>query len=245
MKAPTPSTSSRVPSFSLFSPKSKAVKSPPAKDNSEEFFSYDTEVPRLESELTERQNEVERLTKQVESLKGDLAVARESTESMVQSLEAATRELHTLRDGKDKFESTQTHLRQTISDMEANITKGEAQSLTLQKKIDDLQRELDQKNDALEVANNFMLEIREGNRDDQRQIVEAEKTAEGLRERLSQKEATVKDLEDTLAMYKSADRQESKTREADSSTEKRVETMRKVMDSIRSQLQSAETTVTD
>jgi chromosome segregation ATPase len=245
VKSPTPSTSSRVPSFSLFSPKSKAVKSPPAKETSEEFFSYDAEVPRLESELSERQNEVERLTKQVESLEGDLSVARESTESMVQSLEAATRELHTMRDGKDKLELTESRLRQTIFELEAKVASGETQSESLQKKIDDLQKELDQKNSTLENANNLMLQIREGNGDYQRQIAEAEKTAEGLRERLSQKEATVKDLEDTLAMYKSADRQESKTREADPSTEKRVDTMRKVMDSLRSQLQSAETTVAE
>jgi chromosome segregation ATPase len=243
-KSPTPSTS-RVPSFSLFSPKSKAVKSPPARDTSEEFFSYDAEVPRLESELSERQNEVDRLTIQVENLKGDLSVARESTESMVQSLEAATRELHSLRDGKDKFESTQTVLQQTISELEAKVEKGEAHGVTLQNRIDNLQKELKQKNNALEIANNLMLEIRQGNGDYQRQIADAEKTAEGLRERLSQKEATVKDLEDSLAMYKSADRQERKSREADLSTEKRVETMRKVMDSLRSQLQSAETTVAE
>ena len=84
VKSPTPSTSSRVPSFSLFSPKSKTLKSPPAKETPEEFFSYDSELPRLQSELTEQQSEVDRLMKQVESLKGDLSVARESTESMVQ-----------------------------------------------------------------------------------------------------------------------------------------------------------------
>ena len=245
VKSPTPSTSSRVPSFSLFSPKSKAAKLPPAEDTSEEFFSYDSELPRLESELSERQSEVERLTKQVESLKGDLSVARESTESMVQSLEAATRELHSLRDGKDKFESTETALRQSISELGAKFENGEAQRVILQKRIDALQKELDQKTSALENANNLMLEIRKGNADSQRQIAQAEKTAEVLRERLSQKEATVKDLEDSLAMYKSADRQESKARETDLSTEKRVETMRKVMDSLRSQLQSAETTVTE
>ena len=245
VKSPTPSTSSRVPSFSLFSPKSKAVKSPPAKDISEDFFSYDTELPRLESELSERQGETERLTKQVESLKGDLSVARESTESMVQSLEAATRELHSLRDGKDKFESTQTGFQQSISELEAKVESREAQSLILQTRVDDLQNQLDLKTSAIENANDLMLRIREGNGDYQRQIAQVEQTAEVLRERLSQKEATVKDLEDSLAMYKSAERQENKSRETDQSTEKRIETMRKVMDSLRSQLQSAEATVAE
>jgi len=244
VKSPTPSTSSRVPSFSLFSAKPKA-KSPPAEETSEEFFSYDTELPRLESELSERQSEVERLTNQVESLKGDLSVARESTESMVQTLEAATRELHSLRDAKDKFESTQTGLQQTITELEAKVGKEEAQSATLQKRIDDLQRELDQKSKALENVNDLLLEVREGNGNYQQQIAQAEKTAEGLRERLAQKDATVKDLEDSLAMYKSAERQEAKIRDSDVSAEKRIETMRKIMDSLRSQLQSAETTVSE
>ena len=244
-KSPTPSTSSRVPSFSLFSPKSKAAKSPPMKEKPEEFFSYDSELPRLESELSERQSEVDHLTKQVKSLKGDLSVARESTESMVQSLEAATRELHSLRDGKDKFESTQTSLQRSISELEAKVEKGEAQCVTLEERIDELEKESAQKSNALENANSLMLEIREGNGDYLRQIARAENATEGLRERLSQKEATVKDLEDSLAMYKSAERQEIKAQQTDHSTEKRIETMRKVMDALRSELQSAETTAAE
>ena len=244
-KSPTPSTSSRVPSFSLFSPKSKAAKSPPIKEKPEDFFSYDSELPRLESELSERQSEVDLLTKQVKNLKGDLSVARESTESMVQSLEAATRELHSLRDGKDKFESTQTSLQQSISELEAKVEQGEARCVTLEKRIDELRKESAQKSNALENANSLMLEIREGNGDYLRQIAQAENAAEGLRERLSQKEATVKDLEDSLAMYQSAERQETKARQTDQSAEKRVETMRKIMDALRSELQSAETTAAE
>ena len=161
------------------------------------------------------------------------------------TLEAATRELHSLRDGKDKFESTETALQQTISGLEGRVRKGDAQCVTLQKRIDDLQSEMVQKNAALENANSIMVQISNGNGEYQRQIADAKQIADGLRERLSQKEATVKDLEDSLAMYKSAERQESKRRETDQSTEKKIETMRKVMDSLRSQLQSAETTVTE
>ena len=75
VKSPTDSIASRVPSFSMFSPKPKAAKSPPPQE-SEEFFSYDSEVPRLEAELHERASEIESLREDVRSLKGDLAVAR-------------------------------------------------------------------------------------------------------------------------------------------------------------------------
>ena len=245
VKSPTQPTSSRVPSFSLFSPKSKTIKPPPVKETSEEFFSYDSELPRLEAELSERQSDIEHLNKQVESLKGDLSVARESTESMVQSLEAATRELHGLRDGKDKFEFTKTGLQQTISELEATVKKEEAQSVILQKTIDEIQEESAEKSNALKNTSNIMSEIREGNGDYQRQIAEAEEAADVLRERLSQKEATIKDLEDSLAMYESAQRQETKNRQTDESAEKSIETMRKVMDSLRSQLQSAETSAAE
>ena len=39
-------------------------------------------------------------------MKGDLAVTRESTQSMVQTLEEATRELNSLRDSKERSEHT-------------------------------------------------------------------------------------------------------------------------------------------
>ncbi|MCJ1476995.1 hypothetical protein MMC13_005666 [Lambiella insularis] len=103
---PFPSAKPRtplLPGMSLFSPRAKVVETPNPTVKTDEFFSYDSEVPRLESELTERQNDISRLETEIAGLKGDLAVARESTQSMLQTLEESTRELNILREGKDQY----------------------------------------------------------------------------------------------------------------------------------------------
>lgn len=107
-KSPPPSVKSptiSVRGISLFSSKSKAAGSPKVRQGSEDIFSYDSEIPRLESELHERGTRIDSLEYEVKSLKGDLAVTRESTQSMVQTLEEATRELNGLRDSKDRSSS--------------------------------------------------------------------------------------------------------------------------------------------
>ena len=119
LRSPPTSIKSRTPSIpgiSLFSPKAKPIESPTANETSEEFFSYESELPRLESELNERNEEIADLHKEITGLKGDLAVARESTQSMVQTLEDATRELNHLRDRKDKYESEMAEQRQASDD---------------------------------------------------------------------------------------------------------------------------------
>ena len=106
----TPPTSIKSPTISarglsLFSPKSRPLDSSKPGQGSEDLFSYDNEVPRLETELKDRQSKINSLEREIRGLKGDLAVTRESTQSMVQTLEEATRELNTLRDSKDRSEA--------------------------------------------------------------------------------------------------------------------------------------------
>lgn len=105
MKSPTNSIKSRtgsLASLSIFSPKSKAVDSPIVPEQPEDLFSYDSELPRSQAELKDKQERIEGLQSEVKTLKGDLAVTRESTQSMADSLEEATRELLALRDRKDR-----------------------------------------------------------------------------------------------------------------------------------------------
>ena len=107
-KSPPASTKSptvSIPGMSLFSPKQKPADSPVALQGSEDLFSYDSEIPRLEIELRNRQEKINSLEKDVKILRGDLAVARESTQSMVQTLEEATREVNSIGDSKDRLES--------------------------------------------------------------------------------------------------------------------------------------------
>ena len=91
----TPSASVKSPVSSvlgLFSPKQRAEASD-NKDVNEEFFSYDDEVPRLQTEVKEKAAEVDNLKSKVSTLEKDLAVAKETSFGLVENLEKATREL--------------------------------------------------------------------------------------------------------------------------------------------------------
>lgn len=247
-QSPTPSQSSRVASFSLFSPKSKAVKSPPLKPASEDFFSYDTEIPRLEIDLAERQKEIESLKKQLENMKGDLAVTRESTEGMVQSLESATRELHSLRDGNDKHESEKATLQQEIKRLENDYTLIMSDKVELQREIKNLQSNHDSGADegaktsaeTVQAQESLLHETTNQLELCHRRLEESEKTMKDLKGTLSEKESIVKDLEDSLALKKSDERlQEAAKTESELNT-KKVDTLNNVLATLRLQLKDAD-----
>ena len=155
LKSPTLS----VRGMSLFLPKSK-FGSPRSQQGSEDLFSYDGEVPKMENELQERKIQIGELEHEVKSLKGDLAVTRESTQSMVQSLEEATRELNGLRDSKERSESEikdrQESLERARSDLQAaeaklkelNIQQGSRD----QSRMTDLEDQLKVMKDELDTA---------------------------------------------------------------------------------------------
>lgn len=120
---------------SLFSPKQKPT-TPRSRPGSVDLFSYDSEIPRLETELHERQCKIDSLEREMKSLKGDLAVARESTQSMVQTLEEATRELNTLRDSKDRSAADMKQQR-ILSDKLSETLRAEL--LSSEKNLQELQ----------------------------------------------------------------------------------------------------------
>ncbi|RVX67603.1 hypothetical protein B0A52_08132 [Exophiala mesophila] len=243
VKSPT-SASSRLASFSLFSPRSKPL-SPPTQETSEDFFSFDSEHARLEAELQERIAEVDGLKDQNSKLQGDLKVARESTEGMVQSLETATRELIELREARDKFNASETDLRLQIQSLETKMKtsgdsndnlKTEIQNLTGQKD------ELSQKIEALQLQ----IHQRDAERATLQEKLESNiKDANILNEKLSQKDSVVKDLEDTIAAYKLAEREQANKKTDNQSNGKKLATMQNLIDTLRSQLTNAEATITN
>ncbi|KAI4201491.1 MAG: hypothetical protein LQ346_002177 [Caloplaca aetnensis] len=133
-KSPSTSAKSRtgsLSSLSIFSPKHKAVESPVIHETREDLFSYDDEIPRLQSELKNRDKKIEELQISVTSMQGDLAVTRESTQSMVQSLEEATRELNGLRDYKDRCATELEEQRNSSERLRAELISAEAKARTL------------------------------------------------------------------------------------------------------------------
>ncbi|CRG88635.1 Golgin IMH1 [Talaromyces islandicus] len=131
----------------------KASESPDAEE-SEEFFSFDNEIPRLESEVQEKEAEITNLNSEVDNLKRDLAVARESTESMVVSLESATRELEGLRDFKEKNESQVEDLKSTnqreIDQIKSKLVEAESAVESSNTALSELKSQLQEKSEELE-----------------------------------------------------------------------------------------------
>lgn len=134
MKPPTGSISS----MSLFSPKQKPADTLKARQESEDIFSYDGEIHRLGTELQDRQEKIIALEDEVKTLKGDLAVTRESTQSMVQTLEEATLELNNLRDSKDRSESDMKEQKVTSEKLSEDLR---AELQEAQTRLHDLQAE--------------------------------------------------------------------------------------------------------
>ena len=243
--AKSPSTTSRIASFSLFSPRSKPMSPSAPKETSEEFFSFDSEQVKMEGELVERQAEVEELKRQVTNLKGDLKVARESTESMVESLETATRELHGLREAKDKFDQSKAELQKQVDELETKMALDSVKAEELEKELVVLGAKRDEMGTRVFKLETEIKQHEESNSQLRRDIETSTQDTNILNEKLSQKDSVVKDLEDTLAMYKSAERQEAAKKTDDQSSEKKLSTMQNIMDTLRGQLDKAETTVAE
>lgn len=98
------------------------------------------DLPQLQLELQGRQEQVENLELEINSLRGDLSVARESTEGMVQSLETATKELQSLREQREQqdkdFQSERSSLESSLQELNQKLreTEGEFQTLKGQSK---------------------------------------------------------------------------------------------------------------
>lgn len=262
---PTPSVtspksaSSRIPSLSIFSPKSRPkLDEHKDQDVSEDLFSFDSEVPRLEAQLGEKQEEVDSLTTRVSNLQKDLKVARESTEGMVHTLETTSEELNALRDAKEKWDTTEKELRTRIQELEKEAehpveSKDHEEKLaSLRHDLEDTQSQLTeakrrtvqletQETEVKSSMHQAMNEVDNLNK----QLDEEKKTADALNRIVQQKDHINKDLEDSLAFAKKAEREHESAAKELQASERRVQTMQGIMDSLRSQLDKAGTTASE
>ena len=159
-QSPSTSTKLRTPSIvglSLFSPKVKPADSPRATEASEEFFSYESELPRLEAELEKRNGEVTILQQEVTNLKGNLAVARESTQSMVQTMENATLELNQLRERKERFEAEIANERQSSDTLISSLRTELQDAKSRARQSEEDKRLLQEARSELEKLKNYDL----------------------------------------------------------------------------------------
>ncbi|MCJ1401084.1 hypothetical protein MMC11_004296 [Xylographa trunciseda] len=158
--SPISPAKSRTPSLrgmSLFSPRTKSAEISKASAESEEFFSYDSELPRLESEAKEQQDKISKLESDITGLKGDLAVARESTQSMVQTLEVSTRELNVLREQNDRYA---VEIAEQRSASEEAKTRVEANLEVCEEKLRQLEQQVRERNETLAEREKLLEETK-------------------------------------------------------------------------------------
>ena len=140
----------------------KAKESPKVLESTEDLFSYETELPRLELEIKDRQIEIRGLHDEIDRLKNDLSVARESTQSMVGTLEEATRGFQALQESKDQsdaeFEERRLYLENTIQQLKSQLRVKEEESraaLTepdVSSAVHKLEQQLQECQDELDLA---------------------------------------------------------------------------------------------
>lgn len=95
----------------LFSPKQKPIKDEDvSKEDGEDFFSYDNEIPQLQADVESKNQEIQKLQSEVESLRTELETAKENSASLAENLEKASRELSESRDDSAVKESLQTQV---------------------------------------------------------------------------------------------------------------------------------------
>lgn len=194
----------RTPSiagFSLFSPKVKPTDDQLDLSKVEDLFSYDTELPRLESELRAKQEKVIRLQKEVQTMRSELEVAKESTQSMAKSLEESTKEVTAL---KEKNERTNEELSTQKADTEAKINHLHSQLEVADRKLRvlesdasaspksiGLEKEVNEQKRLLVNANNEILKLQSMNEKNDYALIDVAK----LQNQIQALESTIKQLE--------------------------------------------------
>jgi chromosome segregation ATPase len=211
-------TDSTAPSLA-----SKTTKETDDAKDDEDFFSYDSELPRLQSQLQESVDKVGKLEEENKSLKGELSVAQESAESFMKNLETTSNDLNSFRDThqrlqKDAHEREQ-ELNGSIADLKArletaenDLTKHKDDHTQDQKTISELQ-------DKLESATKELQELHAANGEE---LVNQDQ----LQELRGQVESVGADL--------------TQLREAHAKAEKRGDTLNGLLNNVRSQLKETE-----
>jgi chromosome segregation ATPase len=181
--------------MSLFSPKLKPEPTFETR-HSEEFFSFDDEIPKLQTEVKEKTAEVEGLKARISTLEGDLAVAQEASSSLVGDLEKATRELNESKEAVATGQALQEQIKtqsEAVQSLKDKLQVAEARVSSLES---DLER---QKNEADEKATSLKTEHAAQKKATDDQLTVLNKAHKELKAVKQELEAQVKDLEESKA----------------------------------------------
>lgn len=136
---PAPSIKSPVASvIGMFSPKPKTEATFESTD-SEEFFSFDDEIPKLQTEVKDKTAEVEDLKEKISTLENDLSSAQEASSSLASNLEKATLELNESKEaitaGHDLREQLKTQT-VAVKGLQGKLQAAEAKVVKLESDLE-------------------------------------------------------------------------------------------------------------
>ncbi|KAF2650271.1 hypothetical protein K491DRAFT_707665 [Lophiostoma macrostomum CBS 122681] len=200
-----------------------AIKETETTDDSEEFFSYDNELPRLQSQLQENEEKAAKLEEENKSLKSELSVAQESAESFMKNLETATNDLHSLKD---------THAK-SLKQAEAQHEQHDSTVADFKNKLQTAERELAQSKEKHSQHDKTIAELKEKVESTSRELEELHATrGEELVENHGQE--TLRDQVEKL------ESDLTELRETQAKSVKRNDTLNNLVNSLREQLKTAE-----
>ena len=128
-------------------PKRESDEDTPEDEASKDMFSYDEEVPRLQSEVEPRDERISRLEHDNTSLKSDLTSAKESAEHMMRDLESKQAQLEAQKSQAEGHQDARERLSGTIKTLEDDVVTARARLESAEGEVSDLKEKL-QSSDA-------------------------------------------------------------------------------------------------
>lgn len=180
----------------LFSPRPKPEATFESTD-SEEFFSFDDEIPKLQTEVKDKTAEVEDLKAKVSTLEKDLAVAQEASSSLVRDLEKATLELNESKEAVAAGQALQEQIKtqtDAIKTLQDKLQAAEVQISSLESDLEKQKKAGDEKTASLETEH---ASQKKAVNEELNELSKAHKELETIRTEL---EAQVKNLEESKAI---------------------------------------------
>ncbi|KAK8192612.1 hypothetical protein M8818_007782 [Zalaria obscura] len=128
--------------------------------DTEDFFSYESEAPRLQAEVEKQSQQIEQLSSQNATLKGDLETAKESYQKMVGALEEASKSRQAAKDLlereksdlQERIESAEKEAHEVREKLANSSSNSQADQEGMQEQVGKLEAELAEARKKLQEA---------------------------------------------------------------------------------------------
>jgi chromosome segregation ATPase len=155
--------------------------------DSEDFFSYESELPRLQQEAKEREEKVQMLEEQNKTLTAELESSKESAQQLSRRLEASAKDLAALREENDRLNEDQEQ-EERAKGLEARSKELEAKLASAQQDHDDRKASVATLQDKIALLER---QVAASQASDQKQTNDLEQKIERLQQDLSESQEAI------------------------------------------------------